>query len=128
MAAAKPPAEEEGQARLYPETLERFKLLSDLMTQIATLSSGSIVVLGTFFQDFSKHARGRGLAKVALLGFLVAIVAALVSKFGLAAGVSPKVETTNYWKRASVASFFIASIAMITALLVIVVFAFKNLG
>lgn len=77
---------------------EQYKALFDHIKHIATLSTGTILILFTLLQNFIKQPVARGLAKASVAAFLLSVVAGVVL-FGVLAvrfprrGVSPMTQS-----------------------------------
>ena len=108
------------------------KLLHDTMKQLATISSAAIVIVVPFVE---KEAHWRALIAVALVGFLISIIAAGICmrtislKMGLAYfkdEKNPKDEATKH-QRIEDQAFPIAVRAFLLAMGTLVVFVIRNI-
>ena len=67
----------------YDKEIEATKVWIDYLKHIATLSTGSIVLLSTFLEKVFAKPAWKAAVVLSLLGFLVAIIASLVSMSAL---------------------------------------------
>ena len=115
--------------------LERLQLENDLAKHIATLDTGSILIVATFLERFSVNPVLKELVWVALAAFIVSLIAILVYEFALVMEASGRVYRKQMDKRFAYLSRMLiegGAVAMgITffgiGLIVVAIFALVNL-
>lgn len=105
------------------------KLLHDTMKQLITISSGSILLMLTFWEKvFTQHLWKASVA-VAFVGFLICIIAAVIMmrtiSLKMGAGYDP--EKAKKFQKHEDWAFPIAAGAFLLAILALVVFVIRNL-
>ena len=71
--------------------LERLQLENDLAKHIATLDTGSILIVVTFLEKLSKNPARKELIALALAGFIISLLGVLIYEFALVMEASGRV-------------------------------------
>ncbi len=111
---------------------EKFKLVSDYLKHLTTLSTGSIVLLAAFLERLFVQPRWRPSVVIALCGFMVSVVASVVAytyviyKFPVSDSDSDDTTISGQtWWGVSILATWIGFLVGVVSL---VVFAVKNLA
>lgn len=59
--------------------MERYKLITDYLKHLTTLSTGSILLLAAFLEKIFPNPSGKMLVIVSLVGFMISVVASIVA-------------------------------------------------
>lgn len=62
-----------------PETIESMKFWADFLKHLTTLSTGSILLIGTFLEKLFARPAWKAAVIVALSGFLVSVIGSVLS-------------------------------------------------
>ena len=114
--------EDENAARAFEEGS---KLFHDTFKHITTLTTGSIVLLVTFFGNY-KEMHWKGLAIVALTGFIISTIGAVLLMMFLSKDVSIRGVTTSRDWLFTVGAW-ITSIVFVISIFSLALFAIRNL-
>jgi hypothetical protein len=109
--------------------IERHKAFFEYLKHLATLSTGSIVLIATFLEKVSNHPQWKTAVVVSLFGFIVSVICSIVY-YSLALYYFPGVaelEDGSHWGKAMTFSLVTAWIGMLIGLVSLSIFAIKNL-
>jgi hypothetical protein len=105
------------------------KLLADTMKQLITISSGSIVIMGTFLEKIFKNPRWSTLVALAFVGFFICIIASLkmMRTMSLKMGAAYEPEAAAKFQKIEDWAYPTAAWAFLLAISALVVFVIRNL-
>jgi len=103
--------------------IKEIELLHDYLKHLTTLSTGSILLIVAFLEKLFLNPEWKFLVAVALLGFTVVIVLALLLQFFILVEMDP--DTPDMERTAQICFITLAG-SFIVGITSIVVFAFKN--
>ncbi len=106
------------------------KLLADTMKQFITISSGAIVIMGTFLERVFKNPRWNILVAVAFVGFFICIIASLrmMRTISLKMGAAYSKEAVEKYQKIENQTFPTAVGTFLLAIGALVVFVIRNLA
>ena len=104
--------------------IKELELLHDYLKHLTTLSTGSILLIVAFLEKLFPNPEWKFLVAVALLGFTIVIVLALLLQFFVLQDMDP--DTPSFETIARPCFLTLAG-SFLVAITSIVVFAFKNL-
>jgi DMSO/TMAO reductase YedYZ heme-binding membrane subunit len=105
------------------------KLLHDTMKQLITISSGSILLMITFWEKIFKQPLWRGYVAIAFVGFLICIIASVIMMrcISLKMGSGYEEVRSAEIQKVENLAYPIAATGFVVAILALVVFVIKNL-
>jgi hypothetical protein len=112
----------------YP--LNFYKFIADYLKHLTTLSTGSIVVIATFYEKVFSCAQHNFLAIISLIAFVICIVFTTVIYTILIYFESPRHDrkTPKWAKCIAAVCLFIVLIAFLTGIVSFTVFGVLNLA
>lgn len=111
------------------QNAEQTKLAHDYLKHLATLTTGSILLLVTFLEKFLTNLRGKWAIVVSLCAFTISIVCNIAAQTGNMETMhyTPKQMKTSRWNRITVLGMIATWVAFLVGLIVLVIFALKNI-
>jgi hypothetical protein len=111
------------------QNAEQTKLAHDYLKHLATLTTGSILLLVTFLEKFLTNLRGKWAITVSLCLFTISIVCNIAAQTGNMETMyyTPKQMKTSVWNRITVGGMIATWVTFLVGLIVLVIFALRNI-
>jgi hypothetical protein len=109
--------------------VERHKAFFGYLKHLATLSTGSIVIIATFLEKITNHPQWKPAVVVSLIGFIISVICSMVF-YSLALYYFPGVaelKEGSRWGKVMTFSLLTAWIGMLIGLVFLSMFAIRNL-
>ncbi|MEK6337394.1 MAG: hypothetical protein AABM67_20925 [Acidobacteriota bacterium] len=110
--------------------IEHFKAVGDYLKHLATLATGSIIVLGAFLEKIILQPNWKPLVAVSLGGFVLSVLTSVVA-YTILLMNSPVVEEETRWplweRRISDAAMVTTWLSFLLGVLSLTLFLIKNL-
>src|SRR5437762_1257369 len=109
--------------------LERHKAILEYLKHLATVSTGSIVIIATFLTKTPGNTHYKGAVLISLIGFVAAVMLSIVY-YSLALYYFPGVaelKEGGYWGTVMTVSLILAWVGLSVGLISLSVFAIGNL-
>ncbi|CAM3893862.1 MULTISPECIES: hypothetical protein [Pseudoalteromonas] len=105
---------------------EGYRLLYDVMKHLTTISTGTLVILVSFLTKVFSQPEWVYLIPVVMVSFLISIVSSLFSMLYISDAIQ-KVEMNENTKTYAQNSYLVAGGSFIMGIIMLIVFATKNL-
>jgi hypothetical protein len=104
--------------------VEQVKLIHDHTKHLSTLSTGSLVLMITFYEKLGNPTQWRFLLAIALIGFVLTILAATTAQVGTIDFADPEHKKRDV---ATGISFMVSWLSFCIAIVALCVFGVKNI-
>lgn len=109
---------------------EHYKMLSDYLKHLTTLSTGSLLLLVTFLEKIFVQPLWKPLVIIALVSFLLSVIASIASftlVISLSANYKDQTEPQGWEETVNVVSIIVTWLGFLIGVASLTVFAIRNL-
>ena len=107
--------------------IEAYTTVFDYLKHIATLSTGSVLLLVAFLEKLFKEPEWKLCVLVSLVSFSMTVVASMISQVGVIEMIDEEDGVADWARPLTLKSLFAAWVLFLVGLFSLVVFAIKNL-
>jgi RsiW-degrading membrane proteinase PrsW (M82 family) len=107
--------------------IEQVKLIHDHTKHLTTLSTGSIVLLVTFYEKLGNPPMWKPLISVALIGFVICILATTAAQIFTITYADPNVQESDD-EKVNIVFFLTSWLSFSLAVISLCIFGVKNIG